>query len=117
MFAGSAEVFHAGEGNAILGPIMGQHSVLLLDEAEHLLVRKRVMAAFHGAAIASWAPAVEQLAEQSVADWPVDTPFAVHQRMNDMSLEVIMRIVFGVSDEAGWPGCGRCCSSWCASAR
>jgi cytochrome P450 len=99
VFAGAADVFHAGEGNAILGPIMGEHSVLLLDEAKHLAARKRVMAAFHGEAIASWAPVVEQLAQQSVADWPVDTAFPVHQRMNDISLEVILRIVFGVTDE------------------
>jgi cytochrome P450 len=100
VFAGPSDVFHAGEGNAILGPIMGEHSVLLLDEAEHLAARKRVMAAFHGEAIASWGTVVEELAEKTVASWPVNEPFAVHQHMNDISLEVILRIVFGVTDEA-----------------
>lgn len=99
VFAGPADVFHAGEGNAILGPIMGEHSVLLLDEAEHLAARKRVMSAFHGEAIASWGAVVEELAERTVERWPVDSPFGVHQHMNDISLEVILRIVFGVSDE------------------
>ena len=51
MFAGSTEVFHAGEGNAILGPVMGEHSVLLLDEAEHLRIRRLLMPAFHGASL------------------------------------------------------------------
>ena len=60
VFAGSAETFHAGEGNAMLGPIMGEHSVLLLDEDAHKAARKRVMSAFHGETIASWAPAIEQ---------------------------------------------------------
>lgn len=100
VFAGPADVFHAGEGNAILGPIMGEHSVLLLDESKHLAARKRVMAAFHGEAIASWAPVVEQLAADDVASWPVDTTFGVHQHMNDISLEVILRIVFGMTDES-----------------
>ncbi len=100
VFSGPADVFHAGEGNAILGPIMGEHSVLLLDEAEHLAARKRVMSAFHGEAIARWGPVVEQLAADSVAAWPVDAPFAVHPHMNDISLEVILRIVFGMTDEA-----------------
>ena len=100
VFAGPSDVFHAGEGNAILGPIMGEHSVLLLDEQEHLVARKRVMSAFHGEAIKAWGTVVEQLAEQAVARWPVDTPFAVHPHMNDISLEVILRIVFGVTDEA-----------------
>jgi cytochrome P450 len=99
VFAGPADVFHAGEGNAILGPIMGEHSVLLLDEQRHLQARKRVMSAFHGEAIKSWGTVVEELAAQTVAKWPVDTPFAVHPHMNDISLEVILRIVFGVTDE------------------
>lgn len=100
VFAGPADTFHAGEGNAILGPIMGQHSVLLLDEGAHLAARKKVMSAFHGEAIRSWGPIVEDLAAAQVAGWPVGTPFATHPHMNDISLEVILRIVFGITDEA-----------------
>jgi cytochrome P450 len=100
VFAGPADTFHAGEGNAILGPVMGEHSVLLLDEQEHLAARKRVMAAFHGEAVNAWGAVVEQLAADTVATWPVDTPFGVHQHMNDISLEVILRIVFGMTDDA-----------------
>jgi cytochrome P450 family 135 len=98
VFAGPADVFHAGEGNAILGPIMGEHSVLLLDEKEHLAARKRVMAAFHGAAVKSWSEVIERLTADSVAQWPRNRPFAVHPKLNDISLEVILRIVFGMAD-------------------
>src|SRR5262249_27126370 len=42
-----------------------------------------------------------ELAEAEVARWPAGRPFALHPRMNALSLEVILRIVFGVSDEAG----------------
>jgi cytochrome P450 len=99
VFAGGAETFHAGEGNALLGPIMGEHSVLLLDEDAHKAARRRVMSAFHGETIASWAPAMEEIAARDVAQWPTGTPFAVHPRLNDISLEIIVRIVFGVTDE------------------
>ena len=98
VFAGPADTFHAGEGNAILGPIMGQHSVLLLDEEEHRLARKKVMAAFHGEAMRAWGQMLEELAADNVARWPVGRPFAVHPHMNNISLEVILRIVFGVTD-------------------
>src|SRR3954452_21049913 len=100
VFAGPADTFHAGEGNAILGPIMGRHSVLLLDEEEHKRSRKRVMAAFHGETMRGWGSKVEQLAADNVATWPQGRSFGVHPRMNDISLEVILRIVFGVTDEA-----------------
>jgi cytochrome P450 len=98
VFAGSATTFHAGEGNAILGPVMGEHSVLLLDEDAHLAARKRVMAAFRGEAMRGYGEIVERLAADQVAGWPVGTPFAVHPHLNDISLEVIVRIVFGVTD-------------------
>jgi cytochrome P450 len=100
VFAGPPSTFHAGEGNAILGPIMGRHSVLLLDEDAHLAARKRVMSAFHGEAMRGYREVVERLAAEQVARWPVGTPFAVQPFMNDISLEVILRIVFGVTDEA-----------------
>jgi cytochrome P450 len=100
VFAGPADTFHAGEGNAILGPIMGEHSVLLLDEDAHRISRKKVMSAFHGEAMRGWGDVVEDLAADNVASWPVGVPFAVHPHMNDISLEVILRIVFGVTDEA-----------------
>jgi cytochrome P450 len=99
VFAGPADVFHAGEGNAILGPIMGEHSVLLLDEDAHKAARKKVMSAFHGEAMRAWSGVVERLASDSVDSWPVGVPFAVHPKMNDISLEVILQIVFGVTDE------------------
>lgn len=98
VFAGAADTFHAGEGNAILGPIMGEHSVLLLDEDAHRQARKKVMAAFHGETMRSWGTVIEEVAAADVAEWPIGTPFPVHQRLNDISLEVILRIVFGVTD-------------------
>ncbi len=101
VFAGPATTFHAGEGNAILGPVMGGHSVLLLDEDAHLAARRRVMPAFHGEAMRGYAGLIAGLAEAEVATWPTGTPLALHPRMNALSMEVILRIVFGVSDEAG----------------
>jgi cytochrome P450 family 135 len=100
VFAGPATTFHAGEGNAILGPIMGEQSVLLLDEDAHLAARKRVMAAFHGEAMRGYAEVVERLTAEQVARWPVGKAFAVHPYLNEISLEVILRIVFGVTDES-----------------
>jgi cytochrome P450 len=100
VFSGPADIFHAGEGNAILGPIMGPHSVLLLDEEEHKVNRKKVMAAFRGESMRGYGAVLEKLAAENVASWPVGTPFPVHQHMNDISLEVILQIVFGVTDDA-----------------
>ena len=60
IFAGDPEVFHAGKGNAILGPVMGEHSLLLQDGAEHKRARRLLMPAFNGQALrglrGAWSP-------------------------------------------------------------
>src|SRR5689334_9540207 len=99
IFAADPEVFHAGKGNAILGPVMGEHSLLLQDGAEHKRARKLLMPAFNGHALRGYQELVSALARDEVAHWPEDRPFRSHDRMNVLTLEVILRVVFGVTDE------------------
>jgi cytochrome P450 len=99
IFAGDPEIFHAGKGNAILGPVMGEHSLLLQDGAEHKRARKLLMPAFNGHALRTYQEMVTDLARDEVAHWPVGRTFRSHDRMNVLTLEVILRVVFGVTDE------------------
>lgn len=98
VFTGATDVFHAGEGNAILGPIMGAHSVLLVDEDQHKRVRKLLMPAFHGAALRGYRDLVARLTVEEVQRWPTGRVFSSHARMNALTLEVILQVVFGVTD-------------------
>jgi cytochrome P450 len=99
IFAGDPEIFHAGKGNAILGPVMGEHSLLLQDGAEHKRARKLLMPAFNGHALRSYQDMVAAIARDEVAHWPERRQFRAHDRMNVLTLEVILRVVFGVTDE------------------
>lgn len=99
VFAGSASVFHAGEGNAILRPIMGKHSVLLLDEGEHQRIRQLLMPAFHGASLRGYRQLIAELTRAEVTGWPVGRPVRLHQRMQALTLEIILQVVFGVTDQ------------------
>lgn len=100
IFAGDPEVFHAGKGNAILGPVMGEHSLLLVDSAQHKRARKLLMPAFNGHALREYASMIEGLAKTEVGSWPEGREFASLERMNALTLEVILQVVFGVTDEA-----------------
>jgi cytochrome P450 len=100
VFTGPATVFHAGEGNAILGPVMGEHSVLLVDEDKHRRVRRLLMPAFHGAALRGYQDLVSRLAVAEVDRWPTGRTFRAHERMNALTLEIILQVVFGVTDQA-----------------
>src|SRR3954449_11555373 len=61
IFAGDPEMFHAGKANAILGPIMGEHSLLLQDSIEHKRARKLLVPAFNGAALRGYGSVVTAL--------------------------------------------------------
>ncbi|HEX6876974.1 MAG TPA: cytochrome P450 [Nocardioidaceae bacterium] len=100
IFQGDPEIFHAGKGNAILGPIMGEHSLLLQDGGEHRRARKLLMPAFNGAALRRYQSVVTGLAKDEVGRWTPGTPFRSLDRMNALTLEVILQVVFGVTDEA-----------------
>ena len=96
IFAGPATTFHAGEGNAILKPVLGEHSVLITDEDVHLRARRLLMPAFHGAALRGYRDLVAELAAAELDRWPDGTPLRAHDRMQALTLEVILRVVFGV---------------------
>lgn len=100
IFAADPEIFHAGKGNAILGPVMGEHSLLLVDSSQHKRARKLLMPAFNGHALRSYESMIEGIAKTEVGSWSESKPFESLERMNALTLEVILQVVFGVTDEA-----------------
>jgi cytochrome P450 len=96
VFTADPAVLHPGEGAAILEPIVGPNSVILLDERPHLEQRKLLLPAFHGERMQQLTGLVTEVTEREIARWPRDTPFAVHGRLQDLTLEIILRAVFGL---------------------
>ncbi|MEV8378547.1 cytochrome P450 [Kribbella sp. NPDC056861] len=98
VFSTPPSVVHAGEGNTALAPIMGQHSLLLVDDDDHVRMRRQLMPAFNGHALRGYSEMIAVLAREAVKTWPIGTPFRLHERMRDLTLEVILQVVFGVTD-------------------
>ncbi|HEV2790624.1 MAG TPA: cytochrome P450, partial [Solirubrobacterales bacterium] len=100
------KVFTAGRAvgvdvaNPLLGPLLGPRSVMLLEEPEHMTRRKLMLPSFHGQAVQADAEMMAKVAGQEVARWPVGEPFALWPRMQDITLDVVMRAVFGPDSEA-----------------
>ncbi|HEY2652308.1 MAG TPA: cytochrome P450 [Solirubrobacteraceae bacterium] len=95
LFQGSNEQLHAGEANALLGPILGERSVLLLDGAEHLRHRKLLLPTFHGTRMRVWAETMRDAADLEIDSWPVGEQFSLFTSMQSLTLRVIIRVVFG----------------------
>ena len=99
VFTGDPDTFHAGEANATpLEPLMGRHSVLLLDGKEHMRQRKLMLPSFHGERMQGYGEVMREVAEEEIARWPVGEPFGLRPRTQEITLQIIMRTVFGIDD-------------------
>lgn len=96
IFTASPEVLHPGEGASILEPIVGRNSVILLDESAHLEQRKLMLPAFHGERMQRLSALVDEVTEREIAGWPRDEPLQLHSRLGALTMEVILRAVFGL---------------------
>ena len=100
------KVFTAGRAvgvdtaNPLLGPLLGPRSVMLLEEPEHMTRRKLMLPSFHGKAVQADAAMMAEVAGQEIARWPVGEPFALWPRMQDITLDVVMRAVFGPDSQS-----------------
>jgi cytochrome P450 len=98
IFTGDPNVLYAGAGNIVLAPILGPGSTLLLDGAEHLRHRRLLLPPFHGERMRRYGEVMTEVTERHIAQWPRDKRFAVMPSMQAVTLEIIMRVVFGVDD-------------------
>src|SRR3954470_2202200 len=96
VFQAPPDVLHPGEGARILEPVVGPNSVILLDEQAHLEQRKLMLPAFHGEKMQRLSGLMADVAEREAASWPRDVPVALHPRLQALTLEVILRAVFGL---------------------
>lgn len=99
LFQASNDQLHAGEANALLGPVLGQRSVLLLDGPEHMRQRRLMLPPFHGRRMQAYEQVIRAAAEREIQSWPVGEPFKLLPSMQSLTLQVILRAVFGY--EAG----------------
>ena len=96
VFTAPPEVLHPGEGARVLAPVVGLNSVILLDESAHLSQRKLMLPAFHGQRMEALTGVVEEVTAREVESWPLGEPLELHPRLQALTLEVILRAVFGL---------------------
>ncbi|MDV8002143.1 cytochrome P450 [Rhodococcus sp. IEGM 1408] len=98
VFAGSPSVFHAGKGNELLRPLLGEDSLLLQDGDAHARARRLLAPAFGRREIAGYRTLVEEVTAQQLDKWPRSGRVRAHVLLSELTLEVILRVVFGVTD-------------------
>ncbi len=96
VFTGDPGLLKAGEANIILLPLLGEHSVLLLDEPDHMRQRKLMLPPFHGKRMKAYGALMTAIASEEIERWPDGEPIKTRPRMQAITLDVILRAVFGV---------------------
>jgi hypothetical protein len=96
IFKLAPDVAHPGQGARILEPILGRYSLILLDEDLHLEHRRLLLPAFHGDRMKLLVDLMRELTDAELDSWPTDTPVALHEHLQALTLEVILRAVFGM---------------------
>jgi cytochrome P450 family 135 len=98
VFTSGPDRLRAGEANVALEPVLGSRSVLLLDGAEHIRQRRLMLPPFHGERLRGYEELIAEIAGEEMSRWPAGEPFALQPRMQAVTLEVILRVVFGMDE-------------------
>ena len=93
-----ADTLHPGAGAAVIAPLVGEQSFMLIEEEQHMCGRKAIMPAFHHKLIAQHAEMVSDVVARGVGTWPVGRRFAIHPHLRALTLRVILRTIFRRAD-------------------
>jgi cytochrome P450 len=99
LFTADSETVVAGESNAeLLEPILGEYSVLNLDGARHRRERRLMLPPFHGERVHVYGRIMQEVTRQVMSEWTPGQRFPIQREMQRITLEVILRAVFGLDD-------------------
>jgi cytochrome P450 len=100
MFKWKPADYNVAEPREIMEPVVGQASLLLLDGDRHMRMRKLMLPAFHGEAIAHYTELIAEIAEREIDRWRPGDTVRMRAVGQEITLEVMIRAVFGVSEPA-----------------
>jgi cytochrome P450 family 110 len=104
MFTAPPDAVHAGEANeSVFGPIAGTGSVFTMDESAHLGRRRLLLPQFHGDRMQVYFDQIRAIATEAVARWSPGAWFPMHEQTQQITLQAIVRAVFGIDVHRGDP--------------
>ncbi|KAF3886799.1 MULTISPECIES: cytochrome P450 [Nostocales] len=98
IFTADSTQLEAGKGNTILKFLVGANSLLLLDGNSHQRQRQLLAPPFHGDRMRAYGMAIAEITEQVSKTWENGKPFSIHLSMQEITLRVILRVVFGFDE-------------------
>ncbi len=101
IFTADADVMKAGKANELLRPIVGDRSVIILDGAAHLRQRRLLSPPLRGDRMHAYGALIAAITEAELARMPLGRPCSLHHHLQAITLDVILRAVFGLDEGPG----------------
>ena len=98
VFTAKPEQLSAGRGNQILRLLLGENGIVLLEGEAHQRQRQLLMPPFHGDRMRSYGEIIQSITQQVTTPWKIGNPFRVRPIMQSISLQVILKAVFGLEN-------------------
>ena len=98
VYGAPEDVLRGGASSTVLEPFAGPSSILLTSGELHLRQRRLLLPPFHGQRMEEHRGTVAALAEAEVARWRPGAPLRTLPRMQELTLDVILRVVLGGAD-------------------
>ena len=100
VYSADRTVGRAGDGRReFLSPLVGENSLLCTEDEQWLRHRKLLGPVFHRNHVDGYADEIAEIAAREIGGWPLGEPLELRPRMQAITLEVILRLVFGIADE------------------
>ncbi len=102
-FTGDQTALHFGEGLKMMAPheiVLGRTSITIKDDEEHLRDRRMQAPHFVGGKLDAYVPTIAEKTREAMCTWPVGPRVSFQSLMMELTLDVIIATVFGVSDPA-----------------
>jgi cytochrome P450 len=102
----------AARGFNLFEPVFGPTSILLLDGSSHLRQRKLMLPPFHGERMQSYGDLITEVTERRMAGWPSGEPIELQAEFQHITLDVILRAVFGFDTGAAMADARKHIQDW-----
>ncbi|HYW21608.1 MAG TPA: cytochrome P450 [Nodularia sp. (in: cyanobacteria)] len=96
LFTVDAKMLESASASTIVEPLLGTNSLILLDGDRHLQQRRLLMPPLHGERMRAYGQLICDITQQVTSQWTVGENFVARPSMQDISLQVILRAVFGL---------------------
>ncbi|QFS47424.1 Cytochrome P450 [Nostoc sphaeroides CCNUC1] len=98
IFTADSSHFEVGGGNIGLKFLLGDRSLMLADGDRHQRQRQLLAPPFHGERMRGYGEDIEKITRQVSNQWQIGKPFKIRESMQEITLRVIVRVVFGLNE-------------------